>query len=68
MPHLQKMLGVFSEFRRIAAHTHLRRCLAGSSSRDVCPQATPVDNLDDACLAATLQPAHALTTLVLSPK
>jgi len=38
------------------------------TSRDDCPQATPVDNLDDACLAATLQPTHALTTLVLSPK
>ena len=39
-----------------------------SLSRDVSPQATPVDNLDDACLAATLQPMHALTPLVLSPK
>ena len=60
--------------RRIAsgvhaqAHAHLRRCLAGSLSRDVSPQATPVDNLDDACLAATLQPTHALTPLVLSLK
>jgi len=28
------------------------------------PQAWPMDNLDDACLAATLQPMHTLTTLV----
>jgi len=39
-----------------------------SSSRDICPQATPVDNLDNACLAATLKPTHAVTPLVLSPK
>jgi len=26
------------------------------------------DNLDDVCLAATLQPTHAVTPLVLSPK